>query len=166
MRGNPEFVRKGEEYCRREGLVFIKSLGFGVHGSVWAAKSQAKGGQIAIKLFEREADYRRERDVYFRLKDLEVTAIRGCSVPQLLNYDDHLYIIAMSVVTRPFVLDFAGAYLDRPLDFSEEVMADWLAWKREQFGPDWPEAAAIVRELEGMGIFLEDVSPSNISVRR
>jgi hypothetical protein len=30
----------------------------------------------------------------------------------------------MTIVTRPDVLDFAGAYLDMPPEFSEEVMTD------------------------------------------
>jgi len=66
-------------------------------------------------------------------------------------------------VTRPFVLDFAGAYLDWGPEFSEEVLADWLKEKQEQFGPRWAEVQAILRELEGYGVFVIDVTPNNIS---
>lgn len=118
----------------------------------------------AIKVHQREPDYRREREVYIRLKEHEVTTIRGCRVPQLLRYDDDLWIIEMTVVSRPFVLDFAGAFLDEAPDFSEEVMADWHAEKREQFGSQWPEVQAILRFLQGYGIHMVDVSPNNIGL--
>ena len=81
----------------------------------------------------------------------------------MLRHDDDLWVIEMTVVTRPFVLDFAGAYLDWPPDFSEEVLADWRAEKQEQFGPRWAEVQAILRSLEGYGVFMVDVNPGNIS---
>jgi hypothetical protein len=82
----------------------------------------------------------------------------------MLRHDDALWIIEMSVVSRPFVLDFAGAYLDRAPDFSEEMLADWRADKEEQFGAHWPEVQAILRALEAHGIYMEDVSPGNIAI--
>jgi hypothetical protein len=93
----------------------------------------------AIKAYRREVDYFREVDVYHRLHQKKITQIRGCQVPQLLGHDENWLVIEMTLVTRPFVLDFAGAYLDRAPDFSEEVMADWRADKEEQFGKRWPE---------------------------
>src|SRR6516225_8085263 len=66
-----------------------------------------------------------KRDVYLRLKENGIDTILGCHVPQLLRYDDGLWVVDMSVVTRPFVLDFAGAFLDKAPDFSDEVLADW-----------------------------------------
>ena len=69
----------------------------------------------------------------------------------------------MTVVTRPLVLDFAGAYLDDPPDFPEDVLTDWRTEKQEQFGPRWAEAQAILRALEGFGVFMVDVNPCNIA---
>jgi hypothetical protein len=89
--------------------------------------------------------------------------IRGCNVPALIDFDDELWVIEMTVVGRPFVLDFAGAYLDQEPDFSDEVLADWRAEKQEQFGPRWPEVQAILGTLEGYGVFLLDVNPGNVS---
>ena len=43
------------------------------------------------------------------------------------------------------------------------LWADWRAEKHEQFGPRWPEVQAILRALEGYGIFVADVNPANIS---
>jgi hypothetical protein len=102
--------------------------------------------------------------VYLRLQHLGVAQIRGCHVPQLLGYDDDLLIIEMTVVTPPYVLDFAGAYLDRPPDYSEQTLAEWEAEKREQFGDGWCEVQRILWTLERHGIHLLDISPSNIRV--
>ncbi len=43
--------------------------------------------------------------------DHQVTEVRGCAVPELLACDDQFWIIQMTIVTRSFLLDFAGAYL-------------------------------------------------------
>jgi len=134
-----------------------------MHGSVFAVESQTEKGRSAIKVCEREREYCRERDVYLRLIACEVADVRGCAVPEMLRHDDELWVIEMTVVTRPFVLDFAGAYLDDPPDFSDEVLADWRAEKQEQFGSRWSEVQAILRDLEGHGVFLVDVNPGNVS---
>src|SRR5207245_9261064 len=118
---------------------------------------------MALKVHERDKEYRRERDVYLRLQEHRVTDIRGCHVPEMIAFDDELWVIAMTLVARPFVLDFAGAYLDEAPDFSEEVLADWRAEKQEQFDDRWPEVQAILRELEGYGAYMVDVNPGNVS---
>ena len=101
--------------------------------------------------------------MYLRLRERNVSQIRGFHVPELQHYDDDWLVIDMTVVQRPFVLDFAGAYLDHAPDFSEEVMADWRTEKIEQFGDRWPEVEAILRILETYGIFMIDVHPNNIA---
>ena len=159
----PETVGRAEEYCRRKGLVLANRLGFGVHGSVFEATNQSNGRRSAVKAQERERFYLRERNVYLRLMENSVTHVRGAEVPQLLGYDDELWVIEMAIVSRPFVLDFAGAYLDEPPDYSEEIWADWRAEKEEQFGTRWPEVQAIIRELESYGVFMADVNPGNVS---
>lgn len=161
-------LRRALEYAKHNGLVVGKELGFGVHGIVFAMNSQAESDrpatQCAVKAHHHETEYLRERDVYLRLQEHGVGTIRGCHVPQLIDYNDNLWIIEMTIVKRPFVLDFGGAYLDHPPDFSDEVMADWRAEKAEQFGEHWSEAQAILRALEMYGIFVVDVNPNNITV--
>jgi hypothetical protein len=162
-----ELVRRAREYTQRNGSVLGEQLGSGIHGIVFATESQPEKGlsavRSAIKVHQRGPDYERERDVYLRLKEHAMTTIRGCHVPRLLHYDDELWVIEMTVVTQPFVLDFAGAYLDQAPDFSEEVLEDWRAEKQEQFGPRWAEVQAILRFLEGLGVFMLDVNPGNVS---
>jgi hypothetical protein len=71
----------------------------------------------------------------------------------------------MEIVAPPFVLDFAGAYLDSPPDYPDGVMAAWTAEKQEQYGEDWPWVQEIMRELAGIGVYLADVNPGNITLR-
>lgn len=163
MINRPELLLRARMYCDKNGLILADSLGTGRDGSIFAVENQTKKGISAIKSHEREGAYRRERDVYLRLKECEISDVRGCAVPQLLHYDDELWIIEMTVVSRPFVLDFADAFLDEPPDFSEEVLADWRVEKQEQFGPRWSEVQAILRFLEGYGVFMLDANPGNIS---
>jgi hypothetical protein len=162
-----ESSERVSEYAKRHGLTLVDELGHGVHGSVFVAESQPQMGgakvKSAVKTHHSEACYCRERDVYLRLKENGIDAICGCDVPQLLRFDDDLLILEMTVVSRPFVLDFGGAFLDKAPDFSEEVMADWRAEKIEQFGDRWPAVESILRELEGYGIHVIDVNPNNIS---
>ncbi len=168
MAARDDLLRRAREYASRQRLTLGDELGSGVHGIVFTIESQPEGAEpsaarSAIKVHERQRYYLQERDVYLRLKARGVDTIRGCRVPRLLGYDDSLWVLEMSIVTRPFVLDFAGAYLDRPPDFSDDVLADWRAEKQEQFGPRWPEVQAILRDLEAFGVFMADVNPGNIS---
>jgi hypothetical protein len=163
MTTREELIRRANQYAQRNGLTLREQLGYGIHGIVFVAGSQTRPGASAIKVHERETSFCRERDVYLRLRDRGVLEIRGCHVPQLLRYDDELWVIEMEVVKRPFVLDFAGAYLDTPPDYSDEAVAEWRANKQEQFGDRWPEVEVILASLERYGVFLADVSPSNIA---
>ena len=107
--------------------------------------------------------YRRECDAYLRLRTAGITDILGFRVPQLIHADDNLRIIEMTIVTRPFLLDFAGAWLDVLSEFSDEIWSEWEQDKREQFGTRWTIVQAVLGCLEEMDIHLIDVSPSNIS---
>ena len=86
----------------------------------------------------------------------------GFHVPQLIRADDDLRVIEMTIVTRPYVLDFAGAYLDGRPEFSEEIWAEWESQKREQFGDQWGIVEKVMSAFEGLGIYLVDISPSNV----
>ena len=158
-----ELLRRVQEFASRNGLALGDELGSGVQGIVWSAKSQSEGGRLAIKVHKQEPDYRRERDAYLRLREHGITSIRGCNVPQLIAYDDDLWIITMTVVARPFVLDFGGAFLDQAPEFSQEILTEWRAEKMEQFEDRWPDVQAILSSLQAYGVFLIDVNPGNVS---
>ncbi|MGD9853373.1 MAG: hypothetical protein AB7U20_00320 [Planctomycetaceae bacterium] len=89
----------------------------------------------------------------------------GCRIPHIFANDDDLWCIELEIVSPPYVLDFAGAYLDTPLDFPDDVMAAWRAEKREQDEDDWPWIQRIMADFASMGVYLADVKPGNITLR-
>src|SRR5262245_27309443 len=119
MAPQDKLVAKALAYAQHNQLELREQLGRGVHGIVFVARSQVKRGRSAVKAHEAETPYVRERNVYLRLQQEKIKKIAGCHVPQLLGWDNELWVINITVVKRPFVLDFAGAYLDQAPDFSE-----------------------------------------------
>ena len=156
-------IENAAAYAARYGLTLAERLGFGIHGTVHVAEHKVKGDRSAIKAHRAEIPYLREKSVYRRLKSGHISDILGFHVPQLINADDGLRVIEMSIVTRPFVLDFAGAYLDASPEFSVEIWAEWESEKREQFSTRWTEVRKVIDALETLGIHLVDISPSNIA---
>lgn len=150
-------------YATRHGLRLGERLGFGIHGTVLAAQHESKGDRSAIKAHYDSAPFGRERDVYERLSKARVSEILGFHVPQLIFADNELKIIEITIVTRPFVLDFAGSFLDARPEFSEEIWADWQAQKRDQFGKRWSVVEGVMDAFEEFGVYLVDISPSNIA---
>jgi hypothetical protein len=84
-------------------------------------------------------------------------------VPKIVNTDDELRILEMTIVEKPFVLDFAAAYLDQCPEFPPEIWAEWEAEKREQFEGRWAVVQQILDSIEEIGMYLMDVSPANIA---
>jgi hypothetical protein len=155
--------RIARDYASRWQLHLAERLGFGIHGIVHAVEDNFKTVKGAIKVHRAAEPYFRERQIYERLRDSRVSEILGFHVPQLIRFDDRLRVIEMSVVTRPFLLDFAGAYLDEPPEFSEEIWSEWEAAKREQFEGRWSIVQSVLAALEGFGVHMIDVSPSNVA---
>ena len=156
-------IQNARTYASRHQLRLAERLGFGIHGIVFLAENNTKPGKTAVKVHRAAEPFQRECAVYERLGDAGVSKILGLNVPQLIRNDDRLLVIEMTVVTRPFVLDFAGAYLESPPDFPEETWVAWEAEKREQFDVRWPKVQAVLGELETLDIHLVDVSPSNVA---
>ncbi len=115
------FIQNAPTYATQRQLELAERLGSGIHGIIFVAGNKSEGGRTAVKVHRESEPYLRERAVYERLKRAGITEIPGCNVPQFIRADDNLCVIEMSIVTRPFVLDFAGAYLDAPPDFSDEI---------------------------------------------
>lgn len=147
------------DYSQRRGLVIEKQLGAGTQGVVFSTNRRT-----AVKSLIRQEHYLRERDVYFRLRDRAVTAIEGFAVPQLVHCHDELWIVEMQIVSPPYVLDFASAYLDElpPYIAEADIMHQWEREKREQFGDHWPRVQTILSQFRAMGIHLADIRPGNI----
>jgi hypothetical protein len=70
----------------------------------------------------------------------------------------------MTIVERPFLLDFASAHLDEPPEFTRDVLEQWELAKQEEFGSHWPRVVTLLEILkQEYGIYLLDVHPGNIA---
>jgi hypothetical protein len=159
---NETLLPNARLYAHRRQAELAESPGFGKDGIVLVLKNEKKAMDTAIKVFRFEEAHLREKLVYQRLAEKRITTVRGFNVPVILDFDDELRVIEMTIVKRPFVLDFAGAYLDSPPEFSDDAWTIWENEKREQFERRWPAAKKIMEEFEMLGIFLLDVTPGNI----
>ena len=120
---------------------------------------------VAVKFHNREVAYCRELGEYLRLRDIGVDEVCGHTISSPIDFSDELLAIEMEVVSPPSCLDFGGAYLDRPPDYSPEVWADWRRMKSEAFENDWPTVEEILAEFRSFGIFIADVNQGNIKFR-
>lgn len=161
---NEKLLLIARDYAECHGVILREPLGFGIHGIVFAVQSKAKQDRSAIKFHEHSEPYHREKSIYQRLADQEVTEIEEFHVPQLLGFDDVFLAIEMTIVKAPFVLDFAGAYLEPP-EFPDSVTAEWEKEKQEQFGARWNSVEKLIQAFQDLNIYLLDVSPSNVAFR-
>jgi hypothetical protein len=159
---NESLIPSARLYASRRELDLAEPLGSGKDGIVFVAKHKTKPADVAVKVLRWDEAYLREKQAYERLQELRVTSVAGFNVPQLIGFQDDLRVIEMTIVKRPFVLDFAGAYLDARPEFSEEIWTDWEAEKREQFEARWPKVQKILDAFQELGIYLLDVSRNNI----
>jgi hypothetical protein len=150
-------------YAARYRLQLAERLGSGRQGTVFVAHGNAEEGQSAVKVHHSIESYLRERAVYNRLREAGIVEILGFNVPQLIRFDDELRAIEMTIVERPFVLDFASAWLDARPEFPEDAWVCWAADKREQFEERWEIVQEVIAAFAELGIHLLDVSPSNIA---
>jgi hypothetical protein len=146
------------EYASRAGRTLTTQLGWGGDGLVYATDTKT-----AIKSYRYARLYENERNVYFRLQTRGITSVLQFSVPRLIAYNDHLAVLEMSIASRPFILDFAGAYLDKQPPFDSEQMQEWQAEKAELFGRRWGEVRRAYYTFRSFGILLNDLKPGNVS---
>jgi len=151
-------------FAKSHKLSILERIGFGIHGHVFLVEDDAFGAYTVLKAFESKRPYLRERDVYRRLEQKDVHSVCGCAVPAMLDCSDSLQVIWMTLVSRPFCLDFAAAYLDQLPPHHPPFDAEWKAEKREVFGDHWDQVCQVLTELETHGILQTDVNPGNISL--
>lgn len=155
-----DLAARAKTYAASRGLAVDGSLGRGVNGAIFSTL-----GRTALKVFRQEQSYRRELGCYKRLSEFGVRGVAGHEVPVLIDEDDALLVIEMTIVTPPYVLDFAAAYLDEPPSWPPEVIDEWRAERMQLFSPEqWVIVEQIIKELEiDYGIHLTDVHPGNIA---
>lgn len=152
---------KAREYIRHQAR--IKELGHGINGFVFSV--EANSGYSALKVVNESSSFARELAVYQHLRECRVRRVLGLAVPELIGWDTTLRIIEMTVVTPPFLLDFANATLfvpDQPIETDDEM---WERF-RPDFGDDLEAAQDVVYYLrEHYDIYYYDIAPRNIRVR-
>jgi len=151
-------LQKAKTYSSNKSIDIIQELGHGTQGIVYQTNRNT-----AIKVYDLGSGYLRERDIYKRLQERKIESLNNFKIPRILEWDDDFYILEMSIVHVPCVLDFGGAYLDKRPDHFIERNEEWESEKREEFGENWDEAKVIIREIEQRAdIWLADINTGNI----
>ena len=96
------------EFAIKSGRILDEQLGWGNEGLVYSTTSKT-----ALKAYLHENLYQNEKRVYERLSDHSVKRLHGFAVPLFVSASDELRVLEMTIVTPPFIIDFAGAYLDK-----------------------------------------------------
>lgn len=142
------------------------SLGAGKDGTVYFVSGGDRVAR-AVKVFQRDDLYRQEARVYQRLAEHGVKRLAGHSVPVLVDHDDELGVIEMTVVTPPYILDFASCALDAAPVFPSHVVREREAHWLSVFGMErWRRVQGILSALRRMGIHYMDPNKKNIAFSR
>lgn len=83
----------------------------------------------------------------------------------LINYDDELMVVEMELMQNPpFIIDFGKVRIDRPPEFSDDVLEYHDRRGREQFGDEnWKAVQRLMSALESFQIYYLDPRPHNIA---
>lgn len=156
-----ELQLSAAKYCKLTGSSLIPNpaLGHGTDGSVWRTSNKT-----AVKAFYRAKNFQDELECYQRLKIAEITQIRELAVPTLEGSSCDLLVIEMSIVQRPYLLDFGKVYIDRPPPYrnDSQLMQNWHAEMRELFEEKVSDVFIVLYRLEKLGIYYVDPKPANI----
>lgn len=147
-----------DEYARRRALVLLDRLGYGQDGIVYSTSMKS-----AVKAFRYVEQYACEQRVYLRLQERGIDRIGEFSIPRLIAASDELMLIEMGIVSAPFVLDFAGAYVDETPPYSRRQIAESQRRNRQLFRKRWPAVRSALSTLRGHGIYFVDIHPGNVA---
>jgi hypothetical protein len=160
---NPDLLTRAQQYAELSKITldWESPLGHGTDGAVWRSNLDT-----AVKVLQRERGYYNERDAYLRLEEFGFTEqIAGFWIPKLVGYCDELWTIEMDFITKaPYILDFAKVRIDRPPDFSEEILQDLNEKGQTLFQHHWPKVKSLMASLESIGIYYLDPQLDNIKL--
>jgi hypothetical protein len=154
-----DLANRARIYANSRSMVaFLEDrFGFGQDGRVWQTNRKT-----AIKVFERQHNFETELACYQRLKEHSVIEIGGLQVPQLVDFDNTLQIVEITIVKAPFIIDFGKCYIDRPPPYdANEIMAENRRLKR-RFGENFSRLQIIFWQLKKIGIHYWDAKKSNV----
>ena len=140
---------------------FESPLGYGNDGTVWKTSRRT-----ANKAIERKSKYDLELFCYQRLAEEGVASLDEFAVPELIGNSDELLVIEMTIVSPPYIVDFAKVWLDKEPDFPEDAVEERLRRAEDDFGDDWPAVARLLWTLKTrFGIYYTDPNLGKIKVR-
>jgi hypothetical protein len=153
---------RNEEYEARHRCRLAGPLGPGVGQDGFVLRT---GRLTAVKFFDRADRFQRELEVYQVLRAKGINEIAGHRVPQLIDVDEELRAIEISIVERPFLLDFAGAKRPEEVpDFEQHVIDEHLARLQELFEDRWADVLHVAEMFRRQtGFVLLDIHPGNIA---
>lgn len=163
MKSPAELEALATQYATLKGIKvdLQRPLGAGTDGSVWPTNRES-----AIKVLELEKNYLQELRCYQRLFERKVFRLDGLAIPRLIDFDDSLLVIEMSMVEPPYLLDFGKAYLDESSPFTKAELSSFLTELAAHFRTDdLPRIKKIIRLLRVYGIEYLDAKPKNIRLR-
>lgn len=154
----PELIANANQFAQHHGIILTGILGAGKDGSVWQTDRIT-----AVKIHATESSYIIERNAYMRLRELDVASVAGFSIPILCHYDDQLRAIEMSIVTPPYLVDFASAIFDIEPDFIEDDGHTFEDFIRHRFDDRAEAVLDLYYELAARtGIYLPDMHSQNV----
>ena len=150
------------EYERRHGRRLMGVLGAGRGQDGFVMRSDRL---TAVKFFDRLERFEREWEVYHLLTVRWIHNVAGHEVPRLIDADEELRAIEMSIVERPFLLDFAGAKRRHEVpDFEQHVLDEHMERLTELFGNRVGDALHVAEMFRReTGFVLLDIHPGNIA---
>jgi len=150
-----------ENYLTRNKLLIVGSLGHGKDGDV--LKTDRKSAIKKLKTLEL---YRRELRAYKLLDELSIVELEGFALPRLLGYDENSLLIEMTIVTPPYLLDFASTHDEVELEhlgFTDEIWAEREQHWANIFGDQWPRVRTLRNTfLRLTGLMHLDPSRNNV----
>ena len=156
-----ELGDRQRQYCLAKGHHVQQIIGYGIDGYVWRTDQDS-----VLKVHRYRLGFEVELAVYQRLTKLGLWRLQGFTIPKLLDYAADLYVLELTFVAPPFILDFAAVRLDGPpLGFDPEDHS-WIAEKKRMFGSDWPDVQRLLNGLLQYGVYFPDVHLGNVRVRR
>jgi hypothetical protein len=131
---HPDAEQRASAYLAPSDHI-ARRLGAGIDGAVYETTRSS-----AVKVIKDELAYKRELAAYLRLREHCVKHIGDHEVPPLLNFSHRHQIVEMTLVKRPYILDFGKALLDQEPDFDESTLCESREQQAELFGENAPMA--------------------------
>jgi hypothetical protein len=154
-------LARAQSYADANKVALIREdpFGYGMDGTIWRTSRHS-----VVKVFEHERNFRDEWECYRRFASAQVESVLGFAVPELIGFHDKLWVLEISIVSPPFLLDFGKVYLDAPPPYWDdaEVMGHWHAEGQDNFGSRWSKVLSVIGSLQKYGIYYVDPKPGNI----